>query len=267
MSRSRLGERMREPFLRASLRVLHRITLREADRVLVPSQEAMERFAADGVPPQRIARYHVPLDLARFAPPDPERRRAVRGRLGVGEGQVLALSISRLTPEKGLDVLVDALARLPVHLRPILAIGGAGPMRTALEQRLAARAIEARMLGEVPPDELPHVIGGADVVTYASRQGTNVPVAVLESMACARMVIATDQPPSAHELLADGRGIVVPAGDVGSYADALMTAVSMGDEGRQAAGDAARRWVEVEHGPERVATELAAAFSLPARAS
>ena len=133
VSRSRLDERIREPLLRASLRILHRITLRGADRVLLPSREAVERFAADGVPRERIARYHVPLDLDRFRPPDPERRRAIRERLGVADDEVLALSIGRLTPEKGLDVLVDSVAGLPAERRPILAIGGSGPLRTAIE--------------------------------------------------------------------------------------------------------------------------------------
>jgi colanic acid/amylovoran biosynthesis glycosyltransferase len=89
-----------------------------------------------------------------------------------------------------------------------------------------------------------------------------VPVAILEAMACARLVVATDQPPSARELLAEGRGIVVPAGDVEAYAEALGTAVSLGEEGRRAAGDAARQWVEVEHEADRVAAELADALSL-----
>ena len=80
-------------------------------------------------------------------------------------------------------------------------------------------------------------------------------------MGCARLVIATDQPPAAHELLADGRGIVVPAGDVEAYADALRNAVGMEPADRHAAGEAARRWIEVEHGPDRVAAELADALS------
>jgi glycosyltransferase involved in cell wall biosynthesis len=267
LARSRMSERVRLPLLRASLRILHRITLRGADRVLLPSREAVERFTADGVAPHRIARYHVPLDLVRFAPPDPQRRQATRHRLRVADEQLLALSIGRLTPEKGLDVLVDAVARLPADRRPILAIGGAGPMRAALEQRAAALGIELRVLGEVGADELPDLIGAADMVTYASRQGTNVPVAILEAMACARLVIATDQPPSTHELLGDGRGIVVPAGEAALYADGLADAVGMGAAGRRAAGVAARRWVESEHGPERVAAELAAAFALPTRAA
>jgi glycosyltransferase involved in cell wall biosynthesis len=141
-------------------------------------------------------------------------------------------------------------------------IGGVGPTGDAIERLAARLGVELRMVGEVPGHDLPDLLGAADLFAYASRQGTNVPVAILEAMACARMVIATDQPPSAYELLADGRGIVVPAGEVGAYAEALATAVSMGEGERRAAGDAARRWIEVEHGPDRVAGELADAFSL-----
>jgi len=263
LSRSRLGERLREPLLRASLGILHRISLRGADRVLLPSEEAVERFAADGVPRKRIARYHVPLDLDRFQPPDVERRRAIRRTLGAGDNDVLALSVGRLTPEKGLDLLVDAVARLASDRRPILAIAGSGPMREHLQKQAGERGLDLRMLGEIDPDALPDLIGAADVFAYASRQGTNVPVAILEAMACARLVVATDQPPSAHELLAGGRGIVVPAGDVHAYAEALALAANMGEAGRAAAGEAARRWVEVEHAPDRIGLEIARAFSVP----
>jgi glycosyltransferase involved in cell wall biosynthesis len=261
ISRSHLHERIREPLLRASLRLLHRVTLRGADRVLVPSREAVDRFTEDGVPPDRIARYHVPLDLDRFRPPDPQRRQTTRDRLGVADGELLAVSIGRLTPEKGLDLLVDAVARLPDERRPLLAIGGSGPLRPAIERQATQRGIDLRMLGDVSADELPDLIGAADIVAYASRQGTNVPVAILEAMACARLVIATDQPPATHELLAAGRGIVVPGGDVESYAEALRTAVGMGDAERRAAGEAARRWIEAEHGADRVAAELVDALS------
>jgi glycosyltransferase involved in cell wall biosynthesis len=230
--------------------------------VLLPSDEAVDQFAADGVPRKRIARYHVPLDLDRFGPPDPERRRAIRRTLGAGDNDVLALSVGRLTPEKGLDLLVDSVARLAAGIRPILAIAGAGPMRAAIEKQAAERGLDVRMLGEIQPDALPDLIGAADVFAYASRQGTNVPVAILEAMACARLVVATDEPPSAHELLADGRGIVVPARNLDAYAEALALAVSMGQIGRRAAGEAARRWVEVEHAPDRVGLELARALSV-----
>ena len=155
------------------------------------------------------------------------------------------------------------MASLPAERRPALAIGGAGPLAATIERLAEARGVGARMLGEVAGDELADVIGAADVVAYASRQGTNVPVAILEAMACARLVVATDQPPATHELLGEGRGIVVPAGDVEAYAAALDAAVRMGEEGRRAAGTRARTWVEVEHAPDRVGRELADAFSFP----
>ena len=266
MSRSRLDERLREPLLRASLALLRRIAVRGASRVLLPSSEAVDRFIADGVPQSRIARYHVPIDLDRFRPPDTARRRAVRARLHVPGGRALVMAISRLTPEKGLDVLMDAVARMPAERRPILAIGGTGPVRAAIEARARGAGVDLRMLGEVAADELADLLGAADVVAHASRQGTNVPVAILEAMACARLVVATDQPPAASELLGDGRGLVVAAGDPERYAAALDVAVAMSDDARDAAGMAAREWVEREHAPDRVAAELIGALHVgPAR--
>ena len=50
LSRSRLGERLREPLLRASLGPSTASPFAVPIRVLLPSDEAVERFAADGVP-------------------------------------------------------------------------------------------------------------------------------------------------------------------------------------------------------------------------
>ena len=190
-------------------------------------------------------------------------RPAIRRTLGAGDGDVLALSLGRLTPEKGLDLLVDSAARLPAGRRPILAIGGSGPMRMAIERQATERGLDVHMLGEIDPEALP---------STSSAPRTCLPTRHCRERTCrspssrpwrARASSSlTDQPPSAHELLADGRGIVfVPAGNVDAYTEALALAVSMGGHGRCAAGEAARRWVEVEHAPERVGLELAGAFS------
>lgn len=261
LSRSRLTERIREPMLRATLSLMHRLTCRFASRFLLPSVEAIDRFRADGVPERRITRYHVPVDLQRFRPTDPDVRARTRQRLGVPPDRVLAVAVSRLTPEKGLDILVEAVARLPRAKRPALVIGGIGPAGDAIERLAASLGVELQMVGEVPGDDLPNLLGAADLFAYASTQGTNVPVAILEAMACGRFVVATAQPPAAYELLADGRGIVVPAGEIGAYAEALAAAMSMRDDERRAAGEAARRWIEVEHSPDRIARELTDAFS------
>ena len=82
---------------------------------------------------------------------------------------------------------------------------------------------------------------------------------VLEAMACARPVVATDAGGPAH-LVTDGGGRRVPPGDPAALAGALEEV--LGDPGRQAAmGAHNRRLVEERHAWPRVVDRLEAAYA------
>ncbi len=256
LSRRRISERLRQPFLRASLFVMYWVTCRLLTRVFLPSQEAADRFIADGVSPRRVFRYHVPVDLERFHPAGITERRGLRETLGLPTDRALAVSVSRLTPEKGLDTVIAALATLPVESRPHLVIGGVGPLRERLERQARQSSVSATFLGEVPGEQLPGLLRCADLFTYASRQGTNVPVGILEAMASGLVVIGTPQPPALIDMLAEGRGVLVGADDPDAYARALLDSGGLEQAARERIGTAARRWVENHHRPTALAEEL-----------
>jgi len=256
LSRGRLSERLRQPLLRASLFLMYRLTCRLLTRAFLPSEEAVDRFIADGVPTDRVYRYHVPVDLERFRPASAGERSSLRDRFGLPHDRVIAVTVSRLTPEKGLDVVVDAIGALPSASRPHLVIGGVGPLRAQLEHRADRLGVEVAFLGEVPSDDLPALLRCADLFTYASRQGTNVPVAILEAMASGLVVIGTPHPPAMVEMLSEGRGLVVEANDPNAYAQALVRSCASDRGERERIGTAARHWVEGNHSPGALNEEL-----------
>ncbi len=258
LSRRRFSERIRQPLLRASVTLLYRITCRLVDFAFVPSQEAEDRFTADGVPHSRIRRYHVPLDTARFHPGSLAERREARDAFGVSQTEPIALSLGRLTPEKGVDTIIRALASMPPEARPMLLVGGDGPLRTALAALATDLEVTATFVGPIDPADLPVLFRAADLFTYASRQGTNVPVAILEAMASGLVVVGTDQPPAVAAMLDEGRGFLAAADDPAVYAGALAAAMDMTPDERQAAGAAARNWVTTHHSPTVLDEELRA---------
>ncbi|MGH2381032.1 MAG: glycosyltransferase family 4 protein, partial [Candidatus Limnocylindria bacterium] len=209
LSRHSLSERLRQPLLRASLILMNWLTCRLLTRAFLPSQEAVDRFIADGVARDRVFRYHVPIDLERFRPAEGTERDRLRQVYGLPRDRVIAVTVSRLTPEKGLDIVVAAVAAVPLETRPHLVIGGVGPLREQLERQADRLGVTVTFSGDVPADELPDLLRCADLFTYASRQGTNVPVGVLEAMASGLIVIGTPQPPALVEMLAEGRGSIV----------------------------------------------------------
>jgi glycosyltransferase involved in cell wall biosynthesis len=135
------------------------------------------------------------------------------------------LAVSRLVPEKGLDVLVDALDLMAEEGEPLdlpIAVAGQARQPTAFSEALAARADRAvtpvRLLGVQPAPVVHGLYRGARALVAPSRAEGN-PLTVIEAMAHGMCVVASDIPPH-RELLGD-TGILVPAGDAAALASAL----------------------------------------------
>jgi glycosyltransferase involved in cell wall biosynthesis len=123
----------------------------------------------------------------------------------------------RLSPDKGPDVLIDAIARMATP--PPVLIVGAGVMLEGLEQQVARLGLggTVRFCGWV--DDPGAWVGGATIQVCPSRDEAFSQTAVL-AMSLGVPVVGTDVD-GFPETLADGRGIVVPAEDPEGLAAAL----------------------------------------------
>ncbi|MEV4420261.1 glycosyltransferase [Patulibacter sp. NPDC049589] len=166
----------------------------------------------------------------------------------------------RLHPEKGPDVLLDALALLP-DAPPALVLGE-GVMRPALEAQAAALGIAGRVTFRGWQARPSATISGASVLVVPSRDESWSQTAVL-GMARGVPVIGTDVD-GLPETLADGRGIVVPPGDPAALAGAIREVLA----GRRSTDLVGARRYARRFAIERVAADYAAAYrDLSGRAS
>jgi len=162
----------------------------------------------------------------------------------VRDGYLLA--VSRLVPEKGLDVLLDALDTLDGDTAPVLPVAVAGRARqaTPFSDALAGRADRThppvRLLGVQPSPVVHGLYRGARALVAPSRREGN-PLTVIEAMAHGMCVVASDIPPH-RELLGD-TGILVPVGDAAALAEALRR-VSRDPDAAHALGSRARARIE-----------------------
>jgi glycosyltransferase involved in cell wall biosynthesis len=132
----------------------------------------------------------------------------------------------RLSPEKGVAVLLRALALLELHapgLRPILTVAGDGPERATLEQD-AARLLPAGrvvFLGQLDREALSRCLHESDICVQPSlTEGFSK--AWLDAMAHGLPVIASEVGAARAVIGAAGeRGLLVPPGDPGALALAL----------------------------------------------
>jgi glycosyltransferase involved in cell wall biosynthesis len=135
------------------------------------------------------------------------------------------LTIGRLIPEKGMDVVVDAVATLRVGLT----VAGDGPERGRLEQRARAAGIDATFAGFVPRARLEELFQEASCVVLAARSGEGLPNVLLEAMAHGLPVVATPVAGVRDLVQHDVNGLLIAPDDAGALRQALVRLASEPD--------------------------------------
>ncbi|MGE3776704.1 MAG: glycosyltransferase family 4 protein [Pirellulaceae bacterium] len=161
----------------------------------------------------RIPIYVIPNaapDLSFIAPPAPQ---VTRGTM---------LAVGRLSREKGMDVLLDAFARLAGdHPGWQLQVFGEGVERTKLEDAITAYQLAGRVHLPGWTADLPARFGAADIFALPSRY-EGFPNALLEAMAAGLPCVACDCDSGPREIIRPGLdGLLVPPEDPRSLAEAL----------------------------------------------
>jgi glycosyltransferase involved in cell wall biosynthesis len=171
------------------------------------------------------------------APLPARPREAVRAELDLAEGDVLALLVATLRPEKRADAFVAAV-RLAHTREPRLrgVIAGGGPQLSQARSLVAEAPEVVRVLGE--RNDAADLMAAADVVCLTSTF-EGLPMTVLEAMALSRPVVAT-RVGGIPDAVTDGRtGRLVPPGDADAFAEALIE-LARAPALRRTMGEAAR---------------------------
>ncbi|MEL7209099.1 MAG: glycosyltransferase family 4 protein, partial [Actinomycetota bacterium] len=156
------------------------------------------------------------VDAERFRPLDDEERLGVRRRHGLPVDGPLVVSVSRLVPRKGMDVLIEASARLRSrHPGLTVAIAGSGRDRDRLSGLVVEHEAPVRLLGRVRDEDLPGLYGAGDVFAMLCRtrwgglEQEGFGIVFVEAGACAVAAIAGDSGGSAEAVTHGETGLVV----------------------------------------------------------
>jgi len=183
----------------------------EASFVRAISGEAASRLRSVGPRPgTRVEVGYLGVDVDRFRP---ARTRS--------EGPPSVVSVARLGPTKGLEILIDAAAELARSGRSFqVRILGDGPLRADLEARVDALGIgeRVRFEGEVSREKVARTLAGATLfalpcVVVDGRRHDGLPVAILEAMAAALPVVTTPVGGIPEAIVSGENGRLVPPGD------------------------------------------------------
>jgi glycosyltransferase involved in cell wall biosynthesis/predicted metal-dependent phosphoesterase TrpH len=225
---------------------------RQCDVVLAPTKVVASALVERGYG-GRVRVWGRSVDARRFRP---ERRDLARRHELLDGGELLLLSVGRVSPEKRLDVLLAAVALLRADRPEVrLVVAGDGPARAELE---AGAPDGARFLGELHGDELADLYACADVFCFPSTTDTYGQV-LLEAAASGLPTVAA-RAGGAAELVHEGRtGLLVPPGDAAALAAALRTLVD-GRAQRRTLGRIARH-MALERTTARALAELQAGWA------
>jgi glycosyltransferase involved in cell wall biosynthesis len=244
--------------------------LRHARRVVAISDAVAACF------PRSVDRVYNAVDLNEFRLDLLNDAIAVRGELGLATEATLIMVVGSVQRPKGHWLMLDVLAQLPLDTELVLLTGGVGAdyarsgrgrLKHALGMpldNLDALLKEARRLSLARRvhvtgfrRDVARILAAADVVVFPSLEPEGFGRPIIEAMALARPVVATDVGPS-RELLGPGGGrLALP--DADALATTLADVLSS-SEARRSMGRVGRARVEACFSLQRQVAEMSAIY-------
>jgi glycosyltransferase involved in cell wall biosynthesis len=232
------GSRVEAVTYAAAIAAHQRRLVAAADAVVVPSVAARERLAVLGAPPAAAGAQVLGHVVRSFVDEAPAARAA----------PPRALVVSRLAPEKGVDLAIDACARAGLPLT----VCGDGQLAAELRAHAVGSGADVTFTGRLDAAALARLRAEASVALVPSRAHETFGLAAVESLAAGLPVVATRSGALAE---LEGDITLVPAGDVAALAVAARAVAEDPRAGARALAAARRRVA-----PEVVAPRLAALY-------
>lgn len=163
----------------------------KCDALIVPTDSAAEYLRMIGV---KSALYVQPtgIEYQRFCEVSDKQVQALAAELGIQQEQVM-ISVSRLSDEKNIGFMIDAMALLKQQaIKPFkLLLIGDGHQRLSLQQKINALGLQQQvvLLGAVSPEKMPLYYKLGQLFVFTSKSETQGMV-ILEAMAAGLPVVA-----------------------------------------------------------------------------
>jgi len=189
------------------------------DLLIAPSGFMKDQLIAAGWPTAKVALIYNPAPKVSQRVPSS------------GEEKDYLLYFGRLSAEKGVADLIAAIKDTGANLH----LAGSGPEEIKLK-KLAAPEIKSgqiKFLGQLAGGELVKEIGAAKAVILPSRWPENMPLALLESLAKGKMIIAAAVG-GLPEIIQDGvNGFLYPPGETEALKAKIKTVIGLPEETRE----------------------------------
>ncbi|CAG7638942.1 N-acetyl-alpha-D-glucosaminyl L-malate synthase [Paenibacillus solanacearum] len=237
-----VSSKLRKKSYRRKLRAV----FKHSSFVLVVSSRMKRKVAALRCPRRKIRVIRTGIDLRKF----PFKLRKTPKR----KASIKFLSIGRLVPKKGMDVLVKAFAK--VHRRyskARLSIVGEGPLRSKLKRSIRKHGLSSsvRLLGKVSHGRVRKLLRKAHIFVLASKTAKDgdqegIPNSLVEAMASGLPVVSTNHSGIPELVRHNKTGFVARQGSVKDLARKMKRMLKKRNQWRRMTR-AARAYVAREH--------------------
>ncbi|HZL03021.1 MAG TPA: glycosyltransferase family 4 protein [Cellulomonas sp.] len=236
-------------FRRRLRALLERVQVRRAEIMTGASQDLVDRALELGARRAELAAVAAPAAGQPDIDRGPARERLV-DELGLDPDDDWLLTVSRIAPQKNLDVLLDAArlardrrGRAPARGVAWLVVGdGRDDLLASLRAQVAADGTPVRFVGA--RSDVPTWMAAADLFVLPSAWEARALV-VQEALAAGLPIVASAVG-GLPELVGDA-GVLVPAGDPDVLADAVVELLADPERSGALAAAGRRRWAALPH--------------------
>ena len=208
--------------------------------VCVADAMTNQAVAAGLGPASKFSTIRSGMDTSRYIPR--AGREEIRRSWGFSESDVVVGTIARLFQNKGYDELIAAMPAA-VAANPNLKFVwvGDGPHRDAYVNRLRSLGLADRvhLTGLVPPDRVPQLIAGFDLLVHASKW-EGLPRALVQGLLMEVPGIAFDLDGAPEVIKPHETGLLVPSDNISAFSDAILS-ISTDTQLRESLGAAGRK--------------------------
>ncbi len=221
----------------------------KCDLVITPSHRSAEDLATIGNVPQDKLKV---IGLGVSPPPEDsaEDIASLRAEL-LGDGDRVIVTLARLLPQKGIDILIDCVARMKdIHPGYRFIVAGDGPDEAQLHALAQEKGLgkHLRFIGRT--DKPIRLLRAADLFLLTSRWEA-LPFTIAEAFQAGTPAVATACS-GVVELIDDSVGAVVPIADIDAICAAVADVLSDEDRRRTLAENALKRSREDRFDPDWV---------------
>lgn len=229
------------------IKVARRTMMKISSTIVVISESIGSYYLADNLNSVKVRIVHEGVDTSKFSRElsRTENMHQMRRRISINDTDKIIVSVGNVSPVKGYETLIDCARELKNNNRHLkIVIAGDIPKQQEDHYRLLSRKIHEYGLDETVLflgriEEIRELLNISDVFVLSSiTEGT--PIAILEAMAMEIPVVATEVG-GIPDIIRNGEnGLLVPANDPKSLADAIMKLIddpimmaSIGLKGRE----------------------------------